>query len=153
MERSLMHSWQQRAPSRHLVGIKMIFKTMCKYLILLHCQIVEYVKLKEGSIPNLVSFLHFSRKGILWSIGIGVAIFPRWSKVSFFHCCRNEPVINCMFASLPKNSCFIVYRFAIYIPLFLPMSLPLVMSLFAAIKWLRSKDEDEQAKSKQSRTG
>jgi hypothetical protein len=58
-----------------------------------------------------------------------------------------------MFASLLKNSCFIVYRFAIYIPLFLPMSLPLVMSLFAAIKWLRSKDEDEQAKSKQSRTG
>jgi hypothetical protein len=58
-----------------------------------------------------------------------------------------------MFASLHKHSCFIVHRFAIYIPLFLPMSLPLLMSLFAAIKWLQSKDEDEQAKSNKSHTG
>ncbi|XP_028400312.1 GPI transamidase component PIG-S-like [Dendronephthya gigantea] len=34
-------------------------------------------------------------------------------------------------------------KFAIYIPLFLPMSLPLIASLFAAIKWLRNKEGDE----------
>ena len=58
-----------------------------------------------------------------------------------------------MLTSSSQIPCFIIYRFAIYIPLFLPMALPLLLSLFATIKWLRSKDGDEQSKIKQSDAG
>ena len=32
-------------------------------------------------------------------------------------------------------------KFAIYIPLFLPISIPVVLSLMQAIKWIRNKDK------------
>lgn len=38
-----------------------------------------------------------------------------------------------------------IFRYAIYIPLFLPISLPVLLSLRQAVRWYRGKDNtDEQ---------
>jgi len=37
-------------------------------------------------------------------------------------------------------------RFAIYIPLFLPVGIPIILSLIAAVRWLRGSKQQEKTK-------
>ncbi|XP_071848584.1 GPI transamidase component PIG-S-like isoform X1 [Apostichopus japonicus] len=75
--------------------------------------------LAEGELSKA---FHFSKKGIISA------------EKAFFH----PSLLELLY--FPEDQ-----KFAIYIPLFLPVGIPVVLSLFKAVKWLKAKRKEKQS--------
>ena len=103
----------------------------------LSCYISQMIK----SMYNLFYLMYIPSFGKLWSIKViyfSPLFLDKPNKThNFVTGSANTPYGHTYYSHL-------LYRYAIYIPLFLPVSLPVLLSLKEAIQWLRRKNAKEE---------
>ena len=65
--------------------------------------------------------------------------FPEDQKYVFIVLHFKKCLLFALSLRLSLRFCDFIHRFAIYIPLFLPIGLPILGSLFKAFKWIKAK--------------